>query len=140
RRLEINRQISLLELDPLALLQLQAKGSCEFELGEALFDYDFPGHYRRQIKTLAVDIDTGDATGAEANAMLTQLSNRLVMQPDAKAVGFLLAGKGEAPTSLRSNWKGQQQIALSHHDQYDKNDGMFELRLDSERYLPFEGT
>ncbi|NVB43322.1 hypothetical protein G6O69_36190 [Pseudenhygromyxa sp. WMMC2535] len=136
RRLEICRQVSLLELDPLALLQLQAKGSCEFELGEALFAYDFPGHYRRQIKTLAVSFGEGVAI----NATLTQLGNRTVLQPDPKAVGFLLSGKGEAPISLRSNWKGQQQIVLSHRDQYDKNNGMFELRYDSERYLPFEGT
>lgn len=138
RRLEIGKQVSLLELDPLAFLKLQAEGACEFELSEALFDYDFPGHYRRQIKTIALVLDAGE--GVTVNATLTQLTNRTVLHPDAKAVNFLLNARGEAPVSLRSNWKSQQQIALSHHDKFDKNNGLFELRFDSERYLPFEGT
>src|SRR5436305_15112998 len=45
RRLEITREVSLLELAPLAYLPLKLKGSCEFNLDEYVFDYDFPGHY-----------------------------------------------------------------------------------------------
>ncbi|MCB9713935.1 MAG: hypothetical protein H6712_08785 [Myxococcales bacterium] len=138
RRLELTMQISLLEHDPLALLRLQREGSCEIELGEALFDYEFPGHYCRQIKTIALKFET--ESGQTVSATLTQLTNRTVLHPDPKAVGFLLDAKGEPPSSLRTDWKAQQQIAVAYHDQYDKNNGMFELRFDSERYLPFEGT
>src|SRR6185295_9582070 len=45
RRFEITRTISLALVDPLALLQLKERGRYEFELSEALFDADFPGHY-----------------------------------------------------------------------------------------------
>ncbi len=138
RRFEIETHISLLEHDPIALLKLQTDGRCEFEIGEAVFDYEFPGHYRRQIKTISLVIDAGE--GVTIKAVLTQLTNRTVMHPDSKAVGFLLNAKGEAPVSLRSNWKPHQQVALSHFRGFARNDGMFELRFDSDRYLPFEGT
>jgi hypothetical protein len=138
RRFEISKTVSLLELDPMAFLKLKAEGACEFELSEALFDYDFPGHYCRQVKTLSLDLALGE--GVLVNGTLTQLTNRVVMEADSKAVAFLLDPKETPPSSLRSNWKAMQQIALSEHDENEPNNGIFELRFDSERYLPFEGT
>ena len=138
RRLEISTEISLLDLNPLAFLQLKVNGSCEFYLDEAFFDYDFPGHYCRQIKTIAVDFDTPD--GVTINATLTQLSHQTVLHADAKAVKYLLDPKDQPPTTIRGSWRGNQQIVLSHHDEYEKNNGLFELRYDTDRYLPFEGT
>ena len=41
---------------------------------------------------------------------------------------------------MRVNWRANQQVALSHVDQYTENNGMFELNFGDERYLPFEGT
>jgi hypothetical protein len=138
RRLEVSKNVSLLELDPLAFVDFKSTGQCEFSLTESLFDYDFPGHYCRQIKTISVSFDAGE--GNTLNAMLTQLSHKTIMEPDAKAVKFLLNPQDKAPASIRSNWKANQQIALSHFDEYEKNNGMFELRFDTELYLPFEGT
>jgi hypothetical protein len=138
RRFEITKAISLLELDAMAFLKLKADGVCEFDLGEGLFDYDFPGHYRRQVKTIAVDLNIGD--GIFVNATLTQLTNRIVMEPDVKAVSFLLSPKETPPQTIRTNWKAQQQIALSRHTQYETNSGVFELVFQGDRYLPFEGT
>ena len=54
RGLEITKQVSLMELDPLALLKLRTSGVCDFALTEAELDHDFPGHYRRQIRTVTV--------------------------------------------------------------------------------------
>ena len=138
RRFEITKSISLLQLDPMAFLKLKTESACEFDLGEALFDYDFPGHYCRQVKTIAVDLNMGD--GIFVNATLTQLTNRTIMEPDAKAVGFLLAPKETPPQSIRTNWKALQQIALSSHTQYETNSGVFELAFSGDRFLPFEGT
>ncbi|UII27014.1 hemopexin repeat-containing protein [Fulvivirga maritima] len=138
RGLEITKNISLLELDPIAYLQLKMKGQCMFRLTEELFDQDFPGHYNRQVKTISVAFDIGE--GKTVNATLTQLNNKLVMEPDVKAVKYLLDAKGEQPLSIRTDWKVNQQIALSYVDEYTENNGMFELRFDDERYLPFEGT
>ncbi len=138
RRLEISKMISLLELDPLAFLELKTKGFCEFYLSEALYDYDFPGHYCRQTKTIALTFDIDQ--GVYINATLTQLSHKTIVEPDPKAVKFLLDPKDQPPLTIRSNWRANQQIALSHYDEYEKNNGLFELRFDNDRYLPFEGT
>jgi hypothetical protein len=138
RGFEITKSVSLLELDPLAFLQLKTKGVCEFRFTEALFDYDFPGHYNRQIKSLAIAFDVGE--GQLVNATLTQINHKLVMDPDIKAVKYLLNPSGDMPLGIRADWKVNQQIALSHVDEFTENSGLFELRFDSERYLPFEGT
>ncbi|MEZ4712471.1 MAG: neuraminidase-like domain-containing protein [Caldilineaceae bacterium] len=140
RGLEIAKKISLLELDPVAFLSLKSRGVAEFSLSEALFDYDFPGHYRRQIKTVALTFLGADGELRNVNATLTQLSHKTVLEPDAKAVKYLLNPKDLPPAAIRSDWKSSQQIVLSHIDEYEKNHGLFELRFDDERYLPFEGT
>ena len=137
-RLQITKSISLIQMDPMAFIKLKTQNACEFDLTEALFDYDFPGHYCRLIKTIAVDLVL--ANGVLANATLTQVTSRTVMQPDPKAVSYLLSPKENPPLSLRTNWKAQQQIALSYHTQYETNSGVFELNFDADHYLPFEGT
>ena len=138
RRFQITKSISLIEIDPMAFLKLKAEQACEFDLGEALFDYDFPGHYCRQVKTIAIDLNLSD--GTLVNATLTQLSNRVVMEPDQKAVSFLLAPKDTSPPSIRTDWKALQQVALSYHTQYETNSGVFDLIFEDDRFLPFEGT
>ncbi|MFI6738543.1 hemopexin repeat-containing protein [Nonomuraea sp. NPDC050451] len=139
RGLEIIKRVSLRELDPLALLALRDEGRCEFALTEALFDRDFPGHYRRRVKTLSVTFE-----GAEGpvglNATLTQLDSKTVLAADPKAVKHLLDPKGSPPDTLRAEWRPGQQIALSDLEPYKDNNGLFELRFDDDRYLPFEGT
>ncbi len=140
RQLEIEKTISLLEVNPRAVLDLIATGECVFELPERLFDDDFPGHYARRIKTLAVSIPALTGPYQNIHATLTQLTNQLVVQPDAGTVSFLL-GTPDAPLpgpdTLRSNWWVSQQIALSSGV---SDDGVFEPSPADERYLPFEGT
>ncbi|GIE94609.1 hemopexin repeat-containing protein [Paractinoplanes rishiriensis] len=139
RGLEITKRVSLLVLDPLALLDLKNTGRCEFALTEALFDRDFPGHYRRQIRTVSVSFDTGEGP-VGVNATLTQLDNKTVVSADPRAVKFLLEPKGSPPATVRGDWRASQQIALSDIDEGRDNNGLFELRFDDDRYLPFEGT
>ncbi|WP_159079121.1 hemopexin repeat-containing protein [Plantactinospora sp. BC1] len=138
RGLEITKQVSLLALDPLALLRLRETGTCEFALTEAEFDQDFPGHYRRQLRTVTVSFVDADGQPSWVNAMLTQLSHKTVLEPDPKAVKHLLDPVGPAPATIRADWRPSQQIALSEVD--GDNNGLFELRYDDDRYLPFERT
>ncbi|GGK95923.1 hypothetical protein Sme01_31310 [Sphaerisporangium melleum] len=139
RGLEITKKVSLLALDPVAALNLRTIGRCEFALTEALFDRDFPGHYRRRIKTVSVDF-TGSGGKLGLNAVLTQLDSRTVLSADPKAVKYLLDPKGPMPATLRADWRGGQQITLSDLEEYKDNNGLFDLRYDDDRYLPFEGT
>ncbi|MFT5838529.1 MAG: hypothetical protein ACI9UT_001022 [Flavobacteriales bacterium] len=139
RRFEITKTVSLADLDPVAFLQLRNKRQCEFKFTEELFDYDFPGHYCRQVKSIAVSIIAGE--GKTVNATLTQLNNKTLMEADLKAVKYLLKPKDEQPLSIRNDWRPTQQIAVSEVDQYTGNsNGTFELRFDDPRYVPFEGT
>ncbi|WP_061300608.1 hemopexin repeat-containing protein [Herbidospora cretacea] len=139
RSFEITKRISLLQIDPLAVLNLKNDGRCEFALTEALFDRDFPGHYKRRIRTVSVVFD-GPEGPLEVNAVLTQTGHKTVLTPDPKAVRYLLDAKGDMPPSIRSDWRPTQQIALSDTEEHRDNNGLFELRFDDERYLPFEGT
>ena len=63
-----------------------------------------------------------------------------MLAPDPKAVKFLLAPQGQPPETVRSDWRPNQRIALSHVDDRIEGNGLHELRFDDERYLPFEGT
>ncbi|MFD1538721.1 hypothetical protein [Nonomuraea guangzhouensis] len=63
-----------------------------------------------------------------------------MLSPDLKAVRYLMDGKGEPPGSVRFDWRAGQQIALSGLEVGRDNRGLFELRYDDDRYLPFEGT
>jgi hypothetical protein len=140
RTLEIERVVSLMQIDPKALLELKTRGECMFELSEKLFDYDFPGHYCRKLKTISVSIPAVIGPYQNINATLTQLSNQVVIKPDKDAVSFLLGG-GSSTTldasALRSNWRANQQVALCRGTD---DSGLFELNFQDERYLPFEGT
>lgn len=137
RRFEISKTVSLAQLDPLALLNLREKRVCEFTLGEELFDYDFPGHYRRQIKTVSLTFPAVAGPYENINATLTQLSHRTLIDPDKNALDYLLNFNTSEPASVRADWRTNQQIALSR----GVNDsGLFQLNFQDERYLPFEGT
>ncbi len=143
RRLEIEKTISLLDLDPLALLRLQSDGECIFQLSEKLFDYDFPGHYCRKIRTISMSIPAIVGPYQNIHATLTQMSNQIVLSSDKEglnATNYLLGGE-DAKTpeggAMRSNWWVNQQIALSTG--VDDN-GMFQLDFNDPRFLPFEDT
>jgi hypothetical protein len=143
RRLEVTRYISLAQVDPLALVHLKERGSCEFELTEALFDGDFPGHYCRQIRSLSISFPAVVGPYDNFNATLTQIAHRTLLAPNKAALKQLLQGPGPAgaaeipATILRVDWRPNQQIALSR----GVNDsGLFQLNFQDERYLPFEGT
>jgi hypothetical protein len=139
RGMEITKRVSLLQLDPLALLNLKNDGRCEFALTETLFGRDFPGHYLRQIKSISVAFTTGDGP-VNVNAVLTRIDGKTVLRPDPKAVRFLLDPKGAPPESLRADWRTGQKIALSEVEEGRDDSGLFDLRFDDPRYLPFEGT
>ena len=56
REYELTKHVSLLQLNPLALLQLRTTGECTVSIPEELFDMDGSGHYFRRIKSVAVSI------------------------------------------------------------------------------------
>ncbi len=141
RSLEIEKTISLMQLDPRSLLELRKTGKCMFELTEQLFDQDYPGHYARKVKTISVSLPALLGPYQNVHATLTQLSSQVLLKPDPGAIRYLLGvTEGQSvpeQRTLRSNWWVNQQVALSS----GLNDaGLFELSFSDPRYLPFEGT
>jgi hypothetical protein len=140
RTLEIEKTISLLQLNPRALLDFIATGECIFELPEKLFDDDFPGQYCRKIAGVAISIPAITGPYQNIHATLTQLSNQVILKPDLNAIAYLL-GESDATlpdgSILRSNWWANQSVVLSRGL---TDSGLFEPTMHDERYLPFEGT
>ena len=134
REYELTRHVSLLQLDPIALVQLRTSGRCTLSLPEELFDLDGPGHYFRRIKTVAVSIPCVSGPYASVNCTLTLLKSRIRKSP-ALAGGYPRDGS-EDPRF--SDYFGSLQSIVTSSAQNDS--GLFETNLRDERYLPFENS
>ena len=71
REYELTKHVSLLQVNPMALLQLRTTGQCTVALPEELFDMDGPGHYFRRIKTVALSIPCVAGPYTSVNCTLT---------------------------------------------------------------------
>ncbi|HTQ26512.1 MAG TPA: neuraminidase-like domain-containing protein, partial [Puia sp.] len=132
---EITKHISLRQLDPLALLQVRENGVCEFEVPEVLFDMDFPGHYMRKIKTVALSIPCIVGPYAGVNGTLRLLQNKF--RTTSLANGSYPESTDQADPRFSTVNVPITAIATSN----GQNDsGTFELNFRDERYLPFEGA
>lgn len=135
---ELTRHVSLLSLNPFALILLKETGSsCEFTLPEWLFDLDHPGHYMRRIKSVSLSLPCVVGPYTNVNAKLTLVSNKVRISPDAgESYAETLRGTDPDPR-FRHDFVSTQSIATST----GQNDsGLFELNFRDERYLPFEGA
>jgi Tc toxin complex TcA C-terminal TcB-binding domain len=117
------------------LQQLIATGRCQIEVTEALLDGDFPGHYFRRTKTVSLTIVGIARPNRNVNCTLTLLENRI--RTDANASGaYAQAADGE-DARFMVNPAPVQAVATSRPD---ADAGVFQLRFDDDRYLPFEGA
>ena len=137
RKLEIEKTISLNDFAPQALIHFKTKGDCTFVLTERSFDYDFPGHYQRQIKSISISIPAIVGPYQNIHATLSQLHNSVVLDADIEAVKYLLGQTKTLPKSIRQDWRGNQKIAISRGIE---DSGLFQLDFKDELYLPFENT
>ncbi|MEO6488803.1 MAG: hypothetical protein ABIO04_02590, partial [Ferruginibacter sp.] len=71
---EITKHVSLKQINPMAILRLKQSGIAGFSLPELLFDLDYPGHYKRRIKSVSVSIPciAGPYTGLNATLRLLE--------------------------------------------------------------------
>ncbi|HNP50798.1 MAG TPA: neuraminidase-like domain-containing protein [Nitrosomonas nitrosa] len=131
---EITKHISLRQVNPLALIQLKEQGVCEFNLAEELFDLDYPGQYKRRIKTVAVSIPCIVGPHTSLNCTLRLLKHEY---RNSKIAANYAKNLEEADERFITNPIPTTAISVSH----GQNDsGVFELSFQSERYLPFEGA
>jgi hypothetical protein len=135
REYELTKHVSLLQVDPLALLQLRATGRCTVTLPETLFDMDGPGHYFRRIKAVALSIPCVIGPYASVNCTLTLLKSSIrktqVLRDDTYE-------REDAEDDRFDDYFGSLQSIVTSSGQNDS--GMFETNLRDERYLPFENS
>jgi hypothetical protein len=139
RSLEIQKTISMARMNPMALSQLKETGTSNFDLSEYLFDFDFPGHYNRKIKSVSITIPAIVGPYQNIKATLVQTANAVVTKASVLGVEYLMKLSPTMPSdgSLRMNWNANQQIAISTGT---SDVGLFQLNFNDERYLPFENT
>jgi hypothetical protein len=131
REYEITQNISLAQIDPLALMQLRSLGECSFRFSEAVFDTSYPGHYMRRLKAVGITIPTvvGPYTSVSATLSLLRSSTRINALAKDKYT------RRENDIRFRDNFERFDSIctstAISDH-------GLFELNLHDDRCLPFE--
>jgi len=130
RELELTKHVSIAQLDPLALLSLKATGSCEVEIPEWFFDVDYPGHYFRRLKAVALTVPAVVGPYTSLAATLTLLASRVRESPR-------VVGAYDDEENLRADHLPVEAIAASTAQQ---DSGRFELDFRDDRYLPFEGA
>ncbi|KAM0144638.1 hypothetical protein ACHAP3_000668 [Botrytis cinerea] len=130
----ITKTVSLKEINPMALMNFRIAGTCDFSLDELLFDMDFPGHYMRRIRSVAVSIPATFETNCSANAILTLLSHKYRVTQSAADYVASQAASGE---SFRTDRIPTSSIAVSNGD---ADSGVFELDFSGSQYMPFEGA
>ncbi len=135
REYELTKHVSLLQVNPLALLQLRATGRCTVFLPEELFDMDGPGHYFRRIKNLAVSIPCVTGPYTSVNCTLTLLKSAIRKNPLLRDGSYAREG---AEDERFSDHFGSMQTIVTSTGQNDS--GLFETNLRDERYLPFENS
>ncbi|UTT71509.1 hypothetical protein NMQ03_09440 [Arthrobacter sp. DNA4] len=136
REYELTKHVSLLQLDPGALLELRTTGRCHLDLTEDVFTLDGPSHYFRRLKSVAVSVPcvTGPYAGVNATLTLTRSSVRttatLGEREFAREVGV-------EDDRFSDDLAPVTSIVASS----GQNDpGLFETNLRDERYLPFENS
>ncbi|PZN78313.1 MAG: insecticidal toxin protein [Candidatus Methylumidiphilus alinenensis] len=133
REYELTKHVSLLQIDPIALIQLRATGSCAFTVPEEAFDLDCPGHYFRRIKSVALTIPCVAGPYTSVNCTLSLQNSAIRTNTDLPGNKYYRQG----PDDKRFNdYYGTLQSIVTSSAQSDS--GLFETNLRDERYLPFE--
>lgn len=133
------KRISLRLLNPRALIELCETGRCEFSLPEILFDMDYPGHYMRRIKSVAVAVPCmgGPYIGLSCTLRLLEHKYR---------TNSVVKDENDYPERIDGIDPDDRFIAadvpitaIAIND--GQNDsGLFELNYRDDRCLPFEGA
>jgi hypothetical protein len=135
REYELTRHVSLAQLDPVALLQLKRNGECFVDIPEVVFDLDHPGHYFRRLKAVSLTVPCVVGPYATVACTLTLTGNSL--RKDATLLNGKYARDPAGDARFRDGVTAVESIATSSGVD---DDGLFELRFDDQRYLPFEGA
>lgn len=141
REFELTKHISMVLLDPLALVKLRETGRCFINLPEEIFDLDYPGHYFRRIKSVSITLPcvVGPYTTIACTLRLLKNSIRVNTANGDNGYPRNTDDSGLPADDVRfvENNIPVKAIAASNAQ---NDSGVFELSFRDERYLPFEGA
>jgi hypothetical protein len=137
REYEMTKHVSLALLDPVALVQLQTAGACEFSVPEAAFDVDCPGHYLRRIKSVSVTVPCVTGPYTSVPMRLTLVSSHTRVDPSAASAYPMNQSEGASDARFQMHTGAVQSIMVSNGRE---DAGVFTPDHRDERYLPFEGS
>lgn len=129
------KHVSLLQLDPGAVLELRGTGRCTLLLPEEIFDMDVPGHYFRRLKSVAVSIACVGGPYASVNCSLTQTRSSIRKSPLLRDGSY--AREGAEDERFSDHFGRSESIVISSRP-YDS--GLCDTNPSDERNRPFEGT
>lgn len=137
REREITKHVSLAEIAGEELTKLRDEGSAELELHPHHFDADYPGHYFRRIKTVAISVATvrPASDGVQCELTLLQSAYRRTSQV-SDAAPYPGDPYGD-DASYRYTTAAQKSLVTSSAE---NDPGLFEVSLRDEMLLPFEGA
>ena len=133
REYELTKHVSLLQVDPLALIELRdhrARARCA---ARGAVRHGRPGHYFRRLRSVAVSIPCVAGPYAAVNCTLTLLSSTIRTSP--------VGGRRVRPRRARTPTASATTTAAcspSSPAPRTNDSGLFETNLRDERYLPFE--
>ncbi|GKT97677.1 uncharacterised protein [Colletotrichum tofieldiae] len=133
---EICKVVSLRQLNPMALFDLQRAGEAQFSLPEVLFDMDFPGHYLRRIRSVAVSVPCITGPYTSLNCTLSLLQHKYRVSP-AAAGGAYAEKPGGEDDRFRTDKIPISSIAVGDRS---LDTGRFDMNFGGERFLPFENA
>jgi hypothetical protein len=134
---EVVKEISLRQVDPLALLQLRQTGVCEFDVPEVLFDMDLPGQYMRRIRSVAVTVPCVVGPYTSLNCTLRLREHKFRNSAIVKDKSDYPQRTDENDDRFSTINVPITAIAVSKGQ---SDSGMFEMNFRDERYSPFEGA
>lgn len=126
RKHEIRSHVSLAQLDPNALLELKTTGECTVTLPEVWFDMQYPGLYKRKIKSVSISIPCVVGPYVNVACKLKLESSRMRSIEDLSALEDV------------NNLHEENKRIFTSNAQNDA--GLLEFNFRDERYLPFEGA
>jgi hypothetical protein len=141
REFELTRSVSLLGIDPLALVQLRQTGRCFFSVPEWLLDLDYPGHYFRRLKTVNVTIPCVAGPHTTVSCTLRLLRNSIRINTADGDSGYSRNVDDDGmPTDDSRFIESSIPVKAIATSSAQNDSGLFELSFSDERYLPFEGA
>jgi hypothetical protein len=138
---EITKHVSLRAVNPLQLLRLRGDALAEFAVPEILFDMDFPGHYGRRLKSVALTIRSRADVSPYDNVNCT-----LRLTAHTFRNTGVVKGKSDYPEKTdgddyRFSSASHVPIEAIATSSPSRDSGVFELDFcDGDRFLPFEGA